>query len=334
MLNQTNDYFWALKAMNGELWVSHINGDLWSSSDGLNFSQVTGTPFGATNYVASMAKFGGAMYFATSSGNVYGCSNGVNFVLRTTIRAGMTINTLASWNGWLYGADSENYSYSSRIFRTADGIKWSVLNTNDTYSFYALVPTANYLYLASVEDADYASLAVRSTADGTNWTRFFYTTSEGKGVNGHPTYFSQTGRAYYLSSWNGVTELFPVFNGVMESRLQTVHGFSSVVESGGQLFAIGSQDPSNWQSSPFVLSLLGSYTSVLIPVFAAPTQISTRSFQLNLFGENGSTYIIQASSNLVNWTPIYTNIVSGGVIQFDDLGMTNFNRRFYRAVIP
>lgn len=260
--------------MKGDLWVSHINGNLWESADGVNFTEIAGTPFSATNYVTAMAEFNGQMYFATSDGNIYASPDGSTFNLTSTISPGYPIRDMTAWNGYLYGANQEYYDIPlslytnpqpSLIFRTGDGADWTVLNTNDTYEFFGFVPTSNYLYLASMEDPNWASLAFRSTTDGTNWTRFFYTESEGKQVSGHPTYFSQTGRVYYLSSWNGIVELFPVFNGVMESRMQMAHGFSSVVEANGQLFGIGSQDTSNWESSPFVVSLLGNYNIVPQP---------------------------------------------------------------------
>ena len=151
VLNETNDDFWALKAMNNALWVSHINGNLWESTDGVNFTEIVGTPFASTNYVTAMAEFDGQMYFATSSGNIYASSDGSAFTLQTTITAGNPIDTLTAWNGCIYVADTEYYSYTAKIFQSADGTNWTILNTNHTYEFFGLVPTANYLYLASME---------------------------------------------------------------------------------------------------------------------------------------------------------------------------------------
>lgn len=54
--------------------------------------------------------------------------------------------------------------------------------------------------------------------------------------------------------------------------------------------------------------------------------------QLN--GESGQTYIIQVSSDLVNWTAISTNTAVNGVINFVDQGAGNDSARFYRAVLP
>lgn len=55
---------------------------------------------------------------------------------------------------------------------------------------------------------------------------------------------------------------------------------------------------------------------------------------IRLNGESGQTYIIQASSDLVNWTSISTNTAVNGVINFVDQDAGNDSARFYRAVLP
>ncbi len=52
---------------------------------------------------------------------------------------------------------------------------------------------------------------------------------------------------------------------------------------------------------------------------------------LNLVGENDRTYVIEATSDFVNWTPIKTNSPTDGQFQFLDIAGTNSNRRFYRV---
>jgi len=61
------------------------------------------------------------------------------------------------------------------------------------------------------------------------------------------------------------------------------------------------------------------------------TQWTSSGFVLQLNGTNspGST-IISASTNLMSWTPIYTNAPTNGAIIFLDPTSTNFPQRFYR----
>jgi uncharacterized repeat protein (TIGR01451 family) len=64
------------------------------------------------------------------------------------------------------------------------------------------------------------------------------------------------------------------------------------------------------------------------PVFSV-TNNAGGQFTFNLSGAPGSSVIIQASTNLVNWVPIYTNV---SPFSFTDSNSTNYPYRFYRAV--
>ena len=56
--------------------------------------------------------------------------------------------------------------------------------------------------------------------------------------------------------------------------------------------------------------------------------------QFTLAGASGQTYVVQASTNLVDWVPIYTNVApASGLLQFVDPGTTNYPSRFYRTVL-
>jgi uncharacterized repeat protein (TIGR01451 family) len=70
--------------------------------------------------------------------------------------------------------------------------------------------------------------------------------------------------------------------------------------------------------------------------FPTPPQISgtfvstNGTFQFSLTGTPGQTNIIQASTNLVNWIPIYTNV---NPFLFTDPYASNYPVRFYRALL-
>jgi uncharacterized repeat protein (TIGR01451 family) len=60
---------------------------------------------------------------------------------------------------------------------------------------------------------------------------------------------------------------------------------------------------------------------------------SNGTFQLTVNGQSGQEYIVQASTNLVNWLPVYTNpppFVSP--FTFTDSNTTTYPDRFYRVV--
>ena len=55
-------------------------------------------------------------------------------------------------------------------------------------------------------------------------------------------------------------------------------------------------------------------------------------FQLELTGLIGKNYILQTTTNLVNWTPLLTNTTTAIPFYLTDPGATNFPYRFYRAI--
>jgi uncharacterized delta-60 repeat protein len=54
-------------------------------------------------------------------------------------------------------------------------------------------------------------------------------------------------------------------------------------------------------------------------------------FSFGLAGVYGQTILVEASTDLLNWTPIATNVLTANPIYFTDSASTNFLHRFYRA---
>ena len=52
---------------------------------------------------------------------------------------------------------------------------------------------------------------------------------------------------------------------------------------------------------------------------------------LRLTGQNGNRFAIEASTNLLNWTGLITNLVTSGSFDYVDTGAAAFSRRLYRA---
>jgi hypothetical protein len=57
------------------------------------------------------------------------------------------------------------------------------------------------------------------------------------------------------------------------------------------------------------------------------------SFMVNLVGQANQQYVVQASTDLVNWQSISTNLAVNGVIVVPDPGSATHHVRFYRAVV-
>jgi hypothetical protein len=54
-------------------------------------------------------------------------------------------------------------------------------------------------------------------------------------------------------------------------------------------------------------------------------------FQLRFAGSTGSNYVLQATTNLIDWTPIATNTAVTNHFDFYDANATNYPYRFYRV---
>jgi hypothetical protein len=86
--------------------------------------------------------------------------------------------------------------------------------------------------------------------------------------------------------------------------------------------------------------LAGSYGKCLPPSTSFGFDTSTSGLQwtpggllLTLNGLSGQGFVVvYTSTNLVSWTPIYTNLSTTGSIQFLDSSATNSRFRFYRAI--
>lgn len=59
--------------------------------------------------------------------------------------------------------------------------------------------------------------------------------------------------------------------------------------------------------------------------------IQSGNFGFTVTGATNQTFVIEASTNLTNWQPVWTNTLSGTNTVFTDLQWTNYNTRFYRA---
>ncbi len=66
-------------------------------------------------------------------------------------------------------------------------------------------------------------------------------------------------------------------------------------------------------------------------VLASTLEVGSNEIRLNVAGELGITYIIEASADLEHWTPIATLLNATGVLQFTDPDRVHLHHRFYRA---
>jgi len=67
------------------------------------------------------------------------------------------------------------------------------------------------------------------------------------------------------------------------------------------------------------------------PLLTRETWLTNGQFQFRVTGTSGESYVLQGSANLGAWTPLLTN--SATLYDFTDPDATNYDLRFYRAVL-
>lgn len=116
--------------------------------------------------------------------------------------------------------------------------------------------------------------------------------------------------------------------------------------NGGNISAATSSSltVTNFQSSNeggyrvIVSNVVGSVMSATATLLAnSPLRLGTSygltngNFQLQIVGKSGSNYVLETSTTLTNWTPVFTNSSSNGLINLLDTNTGSFSKKFYRA---
>ncbi|SPE62270.1 hypothetical protein SBV1_80020 [Verrucomicrobia bacterium] len=69
------------------------------------------------------------------------------------------------------------------------------------------------------------------------------------------------------------------------------------------------------------------------PAIASVGREPNGGFRIQLNAPANAPYLVEASTNLADWTPVFTNL-AGGSLQFVDLSAPAFPRKFYRTSVP
>jgi hypothetical protein len=67
-------------------------------------------------------------------------------------------------------------------------------------------------------------------------------------------------------------------------------------------------------------------------LFTAPGYFTNQQFMLPISGLAGKSYVLQATTNFVDWTPLSTNVAGSNVFLLTDTNAFEVPYRFYRAV--
>jgi len=146
--------------------------------------------------------------------------------------------------------------------------------------------------------------------------------------------FTDTNAAQGLLTayWN-TNQVGMVDERVASASLQTYRfALPSTVTSG--LYTLSFRLDSFTNSSSIAVTNVGTgFVGVTQPITLGISRTNGAPL-VQLTAATNFTYLIQSSTNLVDWTPTALLLNTNGTAQFIDLAVTNSNPRFYRAVMP
>jgi hypothetical protein len=79
----------------------------------------------------------------------------------------------------------------------------------------------------------------------------------------------------------------------------------------------------------FAVTILAKGSATPTPATLTPAICAKGQFALTVSGLSGQKYIVEASTNLVNWIPVWTNTAP---CTYTDVNAGQFSQRFYRSV--
>jgi uncharacterized repeat protein (TIGR03803 family) len=244
--------------------------------------------------------------------------------------------------GLLLGSDGNFYGVayyggangSGTVFQFT---KSGALNVLYAFSYSGSQPNsdgANPVSLVQYTNGNFYGTAYEG---GTNGAGAFFTVGLPPTITDQPTnqsialhsnaIFSLTAAAALSCQWQFDSANLP------NATNYTLSITNAQVTNAGSYQAIVTN--SNGATTSAVVTL--SLTNVPVSFLAGPgaSQYSGGQFSLRLTNLTGQgAVILEASSNLLQWTPIYTNPSGFGAASFIDAAAANYPFRYYRALTP
>lgn len=130
---------------------------------------------------------------------------------------------------------------------------------------------------------------------------------------------------YGTSSGNYITAV------LVPSKTATNVTINGLTTGAKYYFAAAAYDGASNVSalSPEISGVIGSTSSSAGAAAMTSPHASAGQFSFTVSGTSGSKYVVQASTNLVNWVSLQTNT---SPFSFVDANARQFSRRFYRTV--
>ena len=123
------------------------------------------------------------------------------------------------------------------------------------------------------------------------------------------------------------------WSGFMNLQAQQLYGIEMdyFQAGGGAVAQLAWTSPS---TAPAIIpqTQLYPYTIVTPVLMVSPNSSTNGGFQLQVTSVAGQSYLFQASTDLVHWVSLSTNVAPSNITVLVDPNVANFSARFYRAV--
>jgi uncharacterized repeat protein (TIGR03806 family) len=119
----------------------------------------------------------------------------------------------------------------------------------------------------------------------------------------------------------------------LDGSLPTTNSTNSFLYSGAFNLFNSATVSANAFETNFVNSVAASAIFVVQPLyFTSASFLPNGQFQLGFAGATSNNYVLQATTNFVNWIPLSTNLATTNLFDLFDPNATNFPYRFYRVL--
>ncbi len=138
-----------------------------------------------------------------------------------------------------------------------------------------------------------------------------------------------SGKAPFKYQWkfNGVNITGATKATLTLSNVKSSQSGGYTVQVSNAYGAVNSATAQLLVTNRITVTSLATIITPIAPTISTPVK-SGNQFSFNITGTSGSQYVVQATSDLVNWVPVYTNTAP---FTFVETNAAGFNQRFYRS---
>jgi hypothetical protein len=206
-------------------------------------------------------------------------------------------------------------------------------NPAAAFGVFALAASGNTLYAGGIfYSAGGVSVANIAQWNGSSWAAM------GSGMNFSVRALAVSGSNLYaggsftnaggvsvnnIAQWNGSS--WAALGSGMNGAVHALAAPGSKLYAGGSFTTAGNKGATNTAEAFLILPAIVSTDGN----FGFTTDGSLFGFDVS--GGPGETVIVQGSSDMVNWVPLQTNLMSNSVWYFSDSSAGNVTQRYYRA---